>query len=737
LLLVLLARLALGAAYAFVVPPYEAYDEDGHFAYVRYLAVNRHLLVPGDPEAEKVWEKFQPPLYYILMAPAIAWLDLGEAWHEPAQNPYFHFGNAGYNRFVQPAEPTAVEARQHLAVRILRLVGVVLSTLSVIPVHLVARRIWARSASTAWLATLLYAFWPQFLFNGSMVTNDLLVVVVTAAWFYAVFVLATDGVRLRYALSVGVLLAAGLLTKLTALALLVPTAAALVVAMATHVKGARARLRLVGVSLLIAALALLAFRQLTSLTFVTGQVFHGETIARFLDRLPNIAQPAETTDTTFALFAAQYAVRTFFAVFGWGNLETVGWAYAVAAGAAALALAGLAIFGWRLLAQRPGLQAGHTAAVGAVALIIPTTFGLSVALALAEYSVYLVVGRYLLPALPAVCVLLVLGWRAVLPARWRLRAWQALAIGLLLLGWSVPFKTLAPAYARPRALDGEPAVSVDFRYGQAIRLLGYQPADPIHPGDLAVITLCWRAEEPIAGNYPVLLELIGLDGQGHGTYATYPGGGNYATSQWQVGVPFCDRYRLQTSLALPAPAIGWVRVSLLETPDPNGPRLPVFDASGAPIDPLSAVVPLTVRSAAPTPPPRNATDYRIGDEMRLRGYDLLQLPDGRVQVNLHWEALRDLDRDYEIFVHLRDTPLTAYAQGDGPPRGGWYPTWLWQKGELIVDEHFIELPPGPSPELSLYIGVADRALGIRQPAYDAKGQRLPDDEIVLEAGLRY
>ena len=97
--------------------------------------------------------------------------------------------------------------------------------------------------------------------------------------------------------------------------------------------------------------------------------------------------------------------------------------------------------------------------------------------------------------------------------------------------------------------------------------------------------------------------------------------------------------------------------------------------------------------------------------------------------------MRDLDTHYTIFVHLRDAPDHAYAQGDGEPRGGWYPTALWRKGEVVIDSHVIPLPPGPTPPLSLVIGVALRDIPERIPAFDPSGIQLPDNEALLEPNL--
>ena len=106
-------------------------------------------------------------------------------------------------------------------------------------------------------------------------------------------------------------------------------------------------------------------------------------------------------------------------------------------------------------------------------------------------------------------------------------------------------------------------------------------------------------------------------------------------------------------------------------------------------------------------------------------------------MDLRWEALRDQDTNYTVFVHLRDTVDHAYAQGDNEPRGGWYPTALWRKGEVVIDSHLIPLPPGPTPPLSLYIGVTQSDTLQRIPAFDSSGSELPDDEALLEQNLLF
>jgi len=194
LLLLLAARLALGLAYSQAAPAWESYDEDGHFAYADYLATHNRLVLPvDDPQTAQIWEKFQPPLYYDLIAPLFRLFRLPPAFAGPARNPYLAYGDAGLNYALRPpaaADPDSAVAR---ALQAGRAASVLISTLSVLPVFLAARRLWPRQPATRWLATLLYAFWPQFLFVGSMLTNDVLITALSAAAVYLAVELGAAG----------------------------------------------------------------------------------------------------------------------------------------------------------------------------------------------------------------------------------------------------------------------------------------------------------------------------------------------------------------------------------------------------------------------------------------------------------------------------------------------------------------------------------------------------------------
>jgi 4-amino-4-deoxy-L-arabinose transferase-like glycosyltransferase len=352
LALLLLTRLALGAAYSLVVPVWEAYDEDGHYAYVRYLAKYRHLLDPADPEAWAVYEGFQPPLYYILVAPFLMGYDLGATQPVIERNPHFTNGNAGLNYALHPPHLTGQAAETASAVHTARLVGVVISTLSVLFVYHMARRVWPRQDGPAWAATVLYAFWPQFIFNASVITNDLLVTALSAGVLAVAVQLVTEGFRPGRALALAVLLAGAVLSKINALALLPVAVLATAISLAPLLRQARWRspwpwLALVGLVSVVAG----ALYALNSLHFVTGQVLHVGTLMQFFN---NLAQPEARASL---LTAIPYGFRTFYASFGWGNVETRPWLYDLWTVGFGLGLLGLVVgavrrrraHGWALL----------------------------------------------------------------------------------------------------------------------------------------------------------------------------------------------------------------------------------------------------------------------------------------------------------------------------------------------------------------------------------------------------
>jgi hypothetical protein len=117
-----------------------------------------------------------------------------------------------------------------------------------------------------------------------------------------------------------------------------------------------------------------------------------------------------------------------------------------------------------------------------------------------------------------------------------------------------------------------------------------------------------------------------------------------------------------------------------------------------------------------TPAPRwslpagaTAVDYRLGDSVALRGYEMAREGD-ELRLTLYWRALDFPRAEYSAFVHALDGAGGMVAQSDGPPAGA--PMWCWVPGEVAADERLLAAPPGTE---AVGIGLYDPLTGVRLP----------------------
>lgn len=112
-------------------------------------------------------------------------------------------------------------------------------------------------------------------------------------------------------------------------------------------------------------------------------------------------------------------------------------------------------------------------------------------------------------------------------------------------------------------------------------------------------------------------------------------------------------------------------------------------------------------------------DVNLEDKVRIVGYELDKSqakPGDQIIVTIYWEALRPLERNYQVFTHLYSGVIEA--QHDGAPECDINPTTLWEPGQIIPDSHVIELPNDISPgKIQLIIGMYDLITGVRLRDY--------------------
>lgn len=411
--LIILLTLALlhGLQAALVMPPWGLIDEAQHFDYILALAQGRwpvtgqSLLAPAiadslfatnhwfhflwsTPASHSVsdmglvaysYEAYQPPLFYLLLAPLQAVLP----------------GGVLDQLFV------------------LRLVVVLLSLLTVCFVFQTTLLL-GDSMRLATLAALVLIFLPERTLTVSRLNNDVLVEVLGAALCLALVSGLRRGFSTRRAWVIAALLAAGIWTKLSMTFWLLPLAGLVVLHRRRDVR----RLWIAIGGGAAAALAL-AVRNLLIYQDVTGY-------SAFM-RLHDIVEPALTPANL--LLAARDQFRHFWLIW-WkgadvGSSPVVELLYLLLAALTVLSLAKVGQLLWR--ARRERSPAGDPAAL-ALLLSAVAVFAAAALYSYFRGIVPVVQGRFLAPATAAGVVVFAWGlWQ------WRRRAWLLGAAILLLL----------------------------------------------------------------------------------------------------------------------------------------------------------------------------------------------------------------------------------------------------------------------------------------------------------------
>ena len=133
--------------------------------------------------------------------------------------------------------------------------------------------------------------------------------------------------------------------------------------------------------------------------------------------------------------------------------------------------------------------------------------------------------------------------------------------------------------------------------------------------------------------------------------------------------------------------------------------------------------------------PVHATDFTLGDRIQLLGYDFEVTPHA-LNVAFYWQANEPVDKSYNVFVHVFDSQGGLQGQVDSPPVSGRYPTFLWQPGQVVVDNHAVTLPSdAPTGTYRVAVGMYDEATQERLPVLDGEGRTVPEGKIMLDVGV--
>ncbi|MEK7326720.1 MAG: glycosyltransferase family 39 protein, partial [Chloroflexota bacterium] len=182
-----------------------------------------------DPNNVGPWrqEASQPPLYYYLMGWATAWIDTNDMPQARWLNPHVDNGIITPDGNINLAIHTSAENFPEgwrgtvLAVRLVRLLSVLMSAGTVLFTYLLAREFFDDEASRL-AAAAFVAFTPMFAFISGAVNNDNLASLLSAAILFLLIRFARNTqyeIRNTHYLLLGILLGLAALTKQSALGL--------------------------------------------------------------------------------------------------------------------------------------------------------------------------------------------------------------------------------------------------------------------------------------------------------------------------------------------------------------------------------------------------------------------------------------------------------------------------------------------------------------------------------------
>lgn len=732
--LLIAAFWGLGVAYGLTIPPFESPDELAHLNTVRYIATRWELppltlprrMMSGADVAETLQYSetkvfYAPPLYYTLGAVLVSWMDMSGLPSLVMPNPGWARGwppianTDPWNKNVYIRLIWGIGGSDETvwALYLLRLVSLMLGSVTVFATYTLARRLWADRPNLAFGAAVFVALNPQFLALSVGVTNDNLLIALSTL-FFAHLVSCIRGDTPKEWFILGIWAGLALLTKQSALLLLPIGFLGALWQGNSPSESWKKRWRDGGIFLAV-ALAIGGW------WYIRGALLYGDPLGVG----PHFA--GQNPLPRFDWAAIRTAFQTYWAAFGWGVIlvePSIYWGIA--------ALMAAALIGWGIAARRTGSSWSLPTTTRRALVLLFLAFALNAA-ALVRWAkaTGAPLGRLLFPTIAPVAVLSTYGlaqW-----ARWRAGCCLLIAIAVfgLIFNGIVPWRYISPAFtlSGPVAALPETIQPVSAAFQNGIQLLGYEISrNSLQPGQEVSVVLYWTTLVSSPERCFVWMQLGPVDPT-HYVVGQNPwlGGTLYPTDVWRAGEIVRQLHRLSIPDWAPAPGIYWIRLGLV---DENGHRIPLKDGSGD----MVVLGPWRLVAAAPPPPPACRVNYRLGEAILLDGYDVAWQQEGtsrQLLVTLHWRATQAPGEDYTVFVHLVDEEGNLVAQHDGLPRGGEYPASWWRVGERVVDAHVLPLERWDGGPLFLRVGMYHPETLERLPVYDREGHRLEGDWIGL------
>jgi len=281
--------------------------------------------------------------------------------------------------------------------------------------------------------------------------------------------------------------------------------------------------------------------------------------------------------------------------------------------------------------------------------------------------------------------------------------------------------------------------------GGKISLLGYVLSEEeaigrngLCPGPILRLSLYWQALKELEKDYFVRVALHNEDYHLLWQINDQPHSKGLSTTQWAEGEIVQDEFYIPFDLPI---GVYRLVVDIYEEIDYQARSLPTIDRQSGLRSTKVELPPVIVR-------PKGFIDLAaiyhplelsLGDEVALLGYDLdadTAAPGEKLHLTLYWRAERTMDEDYTVFTHLLDESSKIWAQQDNQPLGGWYPTSVWEEGEIVRDEYellvYDDAPPGRYQlEVGMYLLSTMERLAVLNEDGQLQGDRVPLGEVTV------
>ena len=735
---ILVVYLVLAVFYSVVTPVFEAPDELWHYMVIHDIADHRSLPIQKTPPESVLGrqEASQPPLYYLIGALFLQ-ITGGDRREVQALGEV-----AELNPFGQPGDPQALENRNVVfhtpderfpysgvprEVHLLRLLSIAMGVATVLATYALALEIasgWqANPKAVALGAAVVSAGIPQFLFISGSVNNDNLITALGSLALVLAVRLYREGVQVGRCTSLGLLVGAAAVTKLSGLVLL-PLVLAAIFFSSARVGAGRARVGPSGGLPLREGEGDIARPAMGFLaaTGITAGWWYLRNVWLYGDPTGLSAMMAWVSPRTDPYSWSEVAGdigriwTSFWALFGWSNIAAEDYVYHLFSLLVALSALGWLMLMWRRQPVPAHARYGLSIILFYLGLLLTSLVRWHLLTPAPE-------GRLLFPGISGISTLVFLGIASLVPARFTRHLVVLVTALLLTVAATVPLRTIEPAYALPSAarVKWPPPVvrEVHVKYRNFIELVAFGVDEShLQPGKTARFTFEWRRLAEVDGYYTFFAQVFDKTGQRVGGVDAPPGKGVYPVHLWPIGEPFYEVYEITIADGAASPGLAMIIAGVYDSN--SGAPITAEDEKGNGLG-KTPVVGRTKIAA----PPGNETrpdgeyvkvDVALADSIVLSGYSLkgdAARPGAMVSGSVYWRALRPIPKDYVVFVQIVG-PQGLVAQHDSQPDWGGYPTSLWDVGELVADAFTLSLKESvPEGEYTLIAGMYDPASGQR------------------------